>query len=183
MRMRVTKPDFWESERIANLSKFARLLLSALWSYMDDNGVQKDSAVSIAGECFRFDLVRDVDGTLKAIAAGLDEIWAADLLIRYTVGPERYLEIVDWSFWQKPDHPSKPRYPDSRSSDAVISLPSRGSPETLARDSRESPDRITEPETEQEIATQQNHYARDRLNNEPEPTAAQLAAQRPRRHR
>ncbi len=67
MRMRVTKPDFWESEDIGNLSVFGRLLLKAVWSYVDDNGVQKDSPVGIAGECFRYDLARDPAGTIKQI--------------------------------------------------------------------------------------------------------------------
>jgi hypothetical protein len=148
MRMRVIKPDFWESEHVADLSLFARLLLAALWSYVDDNGVQKDNPVSLAGECFRFDLARDVHQTLAAIEAGLTELWLAGWLIRYTVGVEKYLEMADWSLWQKPDHPSKPRFPDSRSSDAVIVLPSRGPRETLPRLSR--PDTETESESESE---------------------------------
>jgi hypothetical protein len=123
MRMRVTKPDFWESEEISNLSHFGRLLLKAIWSYADDNGVQKDSAVGIAAECFRYDLARDPTHTLKLIEAGMDELWAAARITRYAVDGIRYIEATDWDFWQKPQKPSKPRYPKSDDPRAEIFMP------------------------------------------------------------
>jgi hypothetical protein len=120
--MRVTKPDFWESEDIGNLSFFGRLLLKAVWSYVDDNGVQKDSAVGIAAECFRHDLARDPVSTLKVIEGGMDELHEMGFIIRYAVRDERYIEAADWDFWQKPKNPSKPRYPTSNDPHAEIAV-------------------------------------------------------------
>ena len=155
MRMRVTKPDFWESEEICRLSVFARLLLKAVGSYVDDNGVQKDSAVGIAAECYRYDLARDAEATIRQIESGLIELWEAGFVVRYTVNGVRYLHGADWEFWQKPRMPSKPRYPTSTSPGAVITPvlpePCSGSAQSLYRDV--AADTETEPGTEPEFAT------------------------------
>jgi hypothetical protein len=120
MRMRVIKRDFYESEAISDLSHWARELLIAVWSYVDDNGVEKDTAVSIAAECFRYDLARDPVATLKLIESGIDELWEAGWIVRYRVREARYIEAAEWDFWQKPQKPSKPRYPKSNHPEAVI---------------------------------------------------------------
>jgi hypothetical protein len=155
MRMRVTKPDFWESEDIGDLSHFARLLLKAVWSYVDDNGVQKDSAVGIAAECFRFDLARDPRATIATIGDGLASLWEAGFIIRYEVDGTRYIEAVDFKFWQNPKNPSKPRYPTSSDARAAIDQPLRrlyvDPAETLRRSSLPESESETEPETEPEL--------------------------------
>jgi hypothetical protein len=146
MRMRIVKRDFWESEEIGALSPFTRFLLIALWSYVDDNGVRTDSAVSIAAECFRYDLAHDTPGTLAAIAAGLDELWRAGWITRYSVGGGSYLEISEWNYWQNPQRPSKPRYPRSTDTDALVRAVSM----RPSRDSLESVERVSCPDTEPE---------------------------------
>src|SRR6516165_3647956 len=52
MRMRVTKPDFWKSPKLANLTGDwdAKLVLAGVWSYVEDNGVGLDSPTLIAAE-------------------------------------------------------------------------------------------------------------------------------------
>jgi hypothetical protein len=112
MRLRVVKPDFYESETIGALSLWARHLLIGLFSYADDNGVQRDQAVSIASEVFRFDLAADPTDILRAIEQGLAELAASGELKRYQIDGARYLQITNWAEYQKPSRPSKPRFPN-----------------------------------------------------------------------
>lgn len=112
MRMRVVKPDFYESETIGALSRWARQLLIGLFSYADDNGVQRDQAVSIASELFRFDLAADPTEILLAIEEGLAELAASGELKRYRIDGAGYLQITNWALYQNPSRPSKPRFPN-----------------------------------------------------------------------
>ena len=128
MRMRVVKRDFYESEAIGALSHWARELLIALWSYLDDNGVGKDDLVGIAAACFRYDLARDTEGTIELISTGMDELWIAGWIARYAIDGTRYIEAADFDFWQKPKNPSKPRYPRSGDPRAEIFQPPEACP-------------------------------------------------------
>lgn len=112
MRMRVIKPDFYESETIGGLSRWARLLLIGLFSYVDDNGIQLDQVVSIASELFRFELATDPAEILGAIEQGLAEIAAAGELDRYQIAGDRLLQLTRWAQFQNPSRPSKPRFPN-----------------------------------------------------------------------
>jgi hypothetical protein len=112
MRMRVVKPDFYESETVGALSRWARQLLIGLFSYADDNGVQRDQAVSIASELFRFDLATDASEILLAIEEGLAELAASGELKRYRIDGAGYLQITNWALYQNPSRPSKPRFPN-----------------------------------------------------------------------
>lgn len=112
MRMRVVKPDFYESETIGALSRWARQLLIGLFSYADDNGVQRDQAVSIASELFRFDLAVDPTEILLVIEEGLAELAAGGEVKRYEIDGARYLQITNWALYQNPSRPSKPRFPN-----------------------------------------------------------------------
>ena len=62
MRIRTIKPEFWRSDDIASLSWDARLVFIGLWSYVDDNGVGRDSLPSIVGDLFAADMTADLYG-------------------------------------------------------------------------------------------------------------------------
>lgn len=163
--MRVIKPDFYESEAVGALSMWARQLLLAVWSYVDDNGVQKDLPVGIASECFRYDLAHDAAETLKRIEEGMTELVENGWLIRYQVNGVRLIEATGWEFWQKPKNPSKPRFPTSQDPHAILDQPlptsSVDPTETLRRtyggstrfgvaETETEPDTESEPETEKQ---------------------------------
>ncbi len=42
-RIRTTKPEFWSSAQIIELSRDARLLFIGMWNFCDDNGRHKAS--------------------------------------------------------------------------------------------------------------------------------------------
>lgn len=116
MRMRVVKPDFWKSPKLANLAGDwdAKLILAGVWSYVEDNGVGLDNPALIAAELFPFE---DQDAAVPRVAAALERICHGGHIDRYKADvdgtPLKLLGVCDWRLWQKPDKPSAARYPPS----------------------------------------------------------------------
>jgi hypothetical protein len=141
MRLRVVQPAFWDDERIGELSWDARLLLVGMWSYVRDEGVGKDQLGQVIGTLFPCDSDKDHEGTRLRVSAAMDELCAVGLIVRFEANGVKYVEVADWPDWQKPDKPSKRRFPSSTS---IIGNP----PETLASVSRDSRGTLTERSTE-----------------------------------
>ncbi|MES5383875.1 hypothetical protein [Mycolicibacterium conceptionense] len=111
MRIRSTKPKFWESKTIAQLDWETRLVLKGLESYVDDNGVGKDDIELIATSVFPRDTFRNPRETLARLSEAISRIAAAVLIVRYEVNGEKLLYIDDWKNLQRIDKPAKGRYP------------------------------------------------------------------------
>jgi hypothetical protein len=116
MRMRVTKPDYWKSPKLANLAGDwdAKLVLAGVWSYCEDNGVGLDNPALIAAELFPFE---DQSEAMSRVAAALDRLFIAGHVHRYVAEvsgtPLKLIGVVEWKNWQRPDKPSATRYPAS----------------------------------------------------------------------
>lgn len=110
MRIRSTKPEFWRSETIAALDWDARLILKGVESYVDDNGVGKDSVTLICADVFPHDLARDPE-TIARVSRGLQALCDAEILARYTMGGERLIYVRRWKSLQRVDRPNKGRHP------------------------------------------------------------------------
>jgi len=54
-RYRMIKPDFWEDEKIAQLSDKAKLLFIALWNFADDEGLLENNTKWIKIKCFPYE--------------------------------------------------------------------------------------------------------------------------------
>ena len=54
-RYRMIKPDFWEDEKIAQLSDKAKLLFIALWNFADDEGLLENNPKWIKIKCFPYE--------------------------------------------------------------------------------------------------------------------------------
>lgn len=102
MRIRTIRPEFYESETIGALSWDARLVFISLWSYAEDNGVNRDNARLIRGTCFAY----DADVSVERIEAALDELESAGCIRRYTQNGKRLLWIPNFHRYQKIDRPS-----------------------------------------------------------------------------
>lgn len=111
MRIRSTKPKFWESKTIAQLDWATRLVLKGLESYVDDNGVGKDDLELIATNVFPRDTFRNPRETFRRLSEAISAIEAAGLIVRYELNGERLLYIDDWKGLQRIDKPTKGRYP------------------------------------------------------------------------
>lgn len=110
MRIRSTKPEFWRSETIAALDWDARLVLKGVESYVDDNGVGKDSIVLICADVFPHDLAKD-PGTIARVSGALQKLAEANLIARYTVSGEPLLYVRRWKSIQRVDKPAAGRFP------------------------------------------------------------------------
>jgi hypothetical protein len=110
MRIRSTKPEFWRSKTIAAFDWDTRLVLKALESYVDDNGVGKDSLVIFCADAFPHDLAKSPEICAK-IARSLRALCDANLIVRYTVGDLDLVYVRQWKKWQYIDKPNKGRYP------------------------------------------------------------------------
>ena len=87
MRIRSTKPEFWRSKTIAQLEWEDRLVLKALESYVDDNGVGKDSVVMFCADAFPYDLAQSSEVCAK-VSRSLSRFSEANLIVRYSIAGE-----------------------------------------------------------------------------------------------
>jgi len=111
MRIRSTKPEFWRSERIASVSWDARLLLKALESFVDDNGVGRDDIALIIGDLFQRDLIREPSRTVARVSEGISELHRAGLIHRYESEGTNLLYLSFWESAQRIDKPQPGRFP------------------------------------------------------------------------
>jgi hypothetical protein len=126
MRIRSIKPEFYRSEDIAALNRDERLVFIGLWSYVDDNGVGRDSERLVVADLFPFD---DFAETLASVSRALQTLFTQGLITRYNVENRPYLYVNTWDKHQKIDRPNKARYPLPTCGNATIR-------ETLATPSR-----------------------------------------------
>jgi hypothetical protein len=106
-RIRQLKPEFWTDDKVAGLSRDARLLFLGLWTEADDDGRLVDSTKLLAGSLFPF----DDDVTPKRLGTWLEEIISQGLVRRYTRGAASYLYIVNFKRHQKIAHPRRSSLP------------------------------------------------------------------------
>jgi hypothetical protein len=112
-RIRTIKPEFFESETVARLGIFARLLFVALWTLADDAGRLRGAPRLIASQVFPYDDV------IHEVETGLIEIEVQKLIRRYRVNGSSYILITGWLEHQKIDKPSKSKLPGPDNSDAA----------------------------------------------------------------
>lgn len=111
MRIRSTKPEFWRSRTIASVSWDARLMLKALESYVDDNGVGKDDMELIVMQTFSRDQFRNPTGTVRRVSEAVSELTQAELVTRYEANGEPLLYVERWKDHQYVQKPQKGRFP------------------------------------------------------------------------
>lgn len=134
MRIRSILPDFYRSQDIADLDWHDRLVFIGLWSYVDDNGVGRDSERLVASDLFPLD--GDPTESLRRVSTALRTLSSGGQIRRYIVDDHRYLFVVQWDKYQRVQNPGKERYPrptcDSVDSPEILPTVSVGSPEILS---------------------------------------------------
>lgn len=110
MRIRATKPEFWQSKTISTLDWDTRLILKALESYVDDNGVGRDSVTLFATAAFPYDIEKSPEIFAK-VSRSLSRLSEVGIIVRYTVGGEPLVYVRQWKKWQYIDKPKQGRYP------------------------------------------------------------------------
>lgn len=102
-RIRSIKPEFWESEEVALMTRDARLLYIATWNLADDEGLLRWTAPYLKANAFMY----DDDVTVDVVGTLMDEIVAAGFVLPYRAGATK--AELGWipSFHrhQKPNRP------------------------------------------------------------------------------
>lgn len=136
-RTRSIKPEFWDDEKLARVSRGARFVFVGLWTCSDDYGVTKGNASWLKSQLFPY----DADLSVDEFSGWIAELESIGRIVPYTVEDEKYYYIKHFNDHQKVDHPSRIKNPSPP--DGILVKHSRG----LASDSREIRDE-TETETE-----------------------------------
>lgn len=92
--MRTLKPGFFTNEDLCELAPLARLLFAGLWCWADREGRLQDRPKKFQAEILPYNRVK--------VGDFLDRLAARGFIVRYQVGGERYIQIVNWSKHQNP---------------------------------------------------------------------------------
>ncbi|HBB18403.1 MAG TPA: hypothetical protein DCZ97_15910 [Syntrophus sp. (in: bacteria)] len=105
-RTRMIKPEFWDDEKLAKVSRDARLLFVGLWSNSDDYGVVKGHPAWLKNRIFPYDEI-----PLEIFDGWLAELAAIRVIIPFLHNGERYYHIRNFSRHQTINRPSGTRNP------------------------------------------------------------------------
>jgi len=101
-RIRTVKPDFWDDEKLALISREARLTYIGLWTYSDDHGVVKGHPKWLKEKIYPYD---ELD--IKTFESWLAELENLKRILPFDANGERYYFIPKFLKHQKIDRPSK----------------------------------------------------------------------------
>ena len=104
MRNRMIKKEFWHSHRILSISPYERLMFIAMFNVADDDGILKNSALTMKSVCYACDeniTISMVEDYIKnLLGVGLIELNNERTLIR----------ISNWKNHQRIDKPTPSRH-------------------------------------------------------------------------
>ena len=95
-RIRTSKPEFWEDEKLAKLPVHARLLFIGTWNFADDNGALLANPVLMKSHIFPYE-----DIGIFTISEWIDMLVENGMLIRTTYNGKDYLVIRKFLIHQK----------------------------------------------------------------------------------
>lgn len=138
------KPEFWDDEKLARVSRESRLLFAGLWTYSDDFGVVKGNLGWLQSKIFPYD--RDIKAA--KFASWIEGLESNGFIIPFDADGEKYFYIKNFHKHQNVDHPSKQRNPEP-----PVGVLSRDNRE-LSRNPRVETESESETETETEVETE-----------------------------
>lgn len=139
-RNRMIKPDFWDDEKLATVSRDARLTYIGMWTASDDYGVTKGNGTWLKNTIFKYDQNLDTD---------VFEVWLIELesigrIIPFYINSEKYYFMPKFLKHQKIDKPSKTRNPEPPENILdTLDKCSTVARETLASMTRDSSETVT----------------------------------------
>lgn len=107
-RSRVIKPEFWNDEKLAKVSRDARLTFIGIWTCSDDYGVSKGNESWLKSQIYPY----EESVKLSKFQEWLVELERLKVILPFSFHDEKYYYIKNFSKHQKVDHPSKNRNPD-----------------------------------------------------------------------
>ena len=131
-RSRVIKPEFWNDEKLARVSRDSRLTFIGIWMCSDDYGVTRGSEAWLKSQIYPY----EEEVKLSKFVEWISELERLKVIIPFQFHQEKYYYIKNFAKHQKVDHPSKtrnPEPPEDIDSECYVYIS-----ETIANDSRES---------------------------------------------
>jgi hypothetical protein len=104
MRNRMIKTDFWDDEKIGQISIFSRLVFIGIWNMCDDFGVCRAIPQYIRSSLFKYD-----DISIIEIEDALCQLSNKNLICLAEHENQTYLFVKNFKKHQKIDRPSKNR--------------------------------------------------------------------------
>lgn len=106
-RSRMIKPEFWDDQKLATISRDARLVYIALWNFSDDYGVVKGHPVWLKTRIFPYDEAM----SLAAFTVWLKELEKSQRILRFEHDGELYYWMPKFEHHQTICRPSKFKNP------------------------------------------------------------------------
>lgn len=106
-RIRTIKPEFHDDEKLATISRDARLVYIAIWNFSDDYGVVKGDNRWLKGRVLPYD-----DLTTTEFEEMIMELVNIKRLIPFSVKGEKFFFIPNFREHQKINKPSNTRNPE-----------------------------------------------------------------------
>jgi uncharacterized phage protein (TIGR02220 family) len=101
------KPSFWEDEKLATISRDARLTYIGMWNFSDDYGVVKGHYNWLKNTLYPY----ECDLTIDLFSTWLKELKSLKRIVPFSVNSERYYFLPKFIEHQTINRPSKHRYP------------------------------------------------------------------------
>lgn len=107
-RNRMIKTEFWDDEKLANISRDARLTYIALWNFSDDYGVVKGNCVWLKNNIYPYEEKLNIDTFKK----WLFELQKLLRIIPFSSNGETYFYLPKFLTHQTINRPSLQRNPE-----------------------------------------------------------------------
>jgi hypothetical protein len=114
-RIRSIKPETWSDQKLARLSRDARLLYVALWNFADEQARMVGDPRQVKGMC----LSMDDDLTPVEVDLLLDDLAKAGRVVRYIVDDEHFLFLPHLPKHQRLDTAQESRFPAPPDNDSA----------------------------------------------------------------
>jgi hypothetical protein len=107
-RIRTVKPEFWTDEKMAKLSRDARLVYIGIWNHSDDKGVCRGNPTLLRSQIFPFteSPYFDHDMTLEKFTGLLKELEQMRRIYKFSVDGEDFYMVKNFPRHQRIDRPS-----------------------------------------------------------------------------
>lgn len=112
-RRRMIDPHFWESDDVAQLTIFERLLFIGMISNADDFGKGQANPMFLRSKIFPYD-----DISTNDIETALEKVKRHMNIMIYEVNEKKYYKLNKWNEWQNVPHPTKSTIPDPFKNDS-----------------------------------------------------------------
>jgi hypothetical protein len=107
-RSRMIKPEFWDDEKLAKVSRDARLTYIGLWNFCDDYGTTKANSLWLKSRIFPF----DEKIALKDFERWISELIEIKRIFKFSENGDNFYYLPNFLKHQVINRPSKTRYPE-----------------------------------------------------------------------